>query len=156
MYTRGTTLGRNIRDDGRIHLPPGYNGNAFNSTTIGKIHPPEQRLYTSTRHHTETTESESPSPEEKTTTEQTEYHPENIPELSEIASAQDESPDSPEPRRITKDNANPIRPNEMLTELIRSLGREEWLLIVVTVLLLADGSDAWDIIILLLLLLGVH
>lgn len=43
----------------------------------------------------------------------------------------------------------------LLEGLLSSLGNEDWLLILVILLLLADGSDAWDLILLLGVLLAV-
>ena len=44
----------------------------------------------------------------------------------------------------------------LLDGLFSSLTGEDWLLVTVILLLLADGSDAWDVILLLGLLLAVH
>lgn len=46
--------------------------------------------------------------------------------------------------------------SSFLEGLLAGLGSEEWLLFLVILLLLADGSDAWDIIVLLGLLLAVR
>ena len=169
MYSR-SRMGRNIWDDGRVHIPPGYKGNAFRSSytnevpeqTEGKIHPPEQKLDTAQkRQHSVPYDSD---------------EGENNAEFTEENAGRNQQDTIEE--NLRKEEANTkyslikgienhensanFLPNnhsqlsELLTGLFHSLGREEWLLILVIVMLLADGSDAWDIILLLLLLLGVH
>lgn len=55
-----------------------------------------------------------------------------------------------------KDAFRPEKGSGSLLEgLLGSLGSEDWLLFLVILLLVADGSDAWDLILLLGLLLAV-
>ncbi|MBQ7923361.1 MAG: hypothetical protein IJ325_12445 [Clostridia bacterium] len=161
MYSRGSNLGKNIWDDGRIHIPPGYKGSAFraspphepSSRSEGKIHPPEQKLYTmEDQQYTDP----SRTADSDLSKEGSEFPAEDQPECTESEAIQEDNT-----QKTGKITVKPIQNyspqmNELLTGLLHSLGREEWLLIIVIILLLADGSDAWDIILLMILLLGVH
>lgn len=46
--------------------------------------------------------------------------------------------------------------DSFLSGMLDSLGKEEWLLLFLLLLLLADGSDAWELILLLAVLLAVR
>ena len=163
MYSRGSSLGKNIWDDGRIHIPPGYKGNAFHSSTsrdfltntVGKMHPPEQKLYTSTNHAQQRdipNKELSDTPFENTEDKIISY--ETIPDTEETSKAED--PPDILPEKKCEVHPQNTQLSDLLSGFLHSLDREEWLLIFVLILLLADGSDAWDVILLLLLLLGVH
>lgn len=43
-----------------------------------------------------------------------------------------------------------------LSGMLEGMGQEEWLLLFLILLLLADGSDAWEVILLLCILLAVR
>lgn len=163
MYSRGSSLGKNIWDDGRIHIPPGYKGNAFHSfasqdfltNTVGKIHPPEQKLYTRTNHSQQRdfpNEELSDTPFGNTEEETISYKA--APDTEETNESE-EPPDIP-PEKTGEAHPQNTQLSDLLSGFLHSLDREEWLLIFVLILLLADGSDAWDVILLLLVLLGVH
>lgn len=121
---------RSTERRGRTHLPPGYDGSAFRHDTG------ERRMWeypTETKVHSGTM----------------------IEQGSMIEQARSEQAQSAEPKR------SPVPVGErdagtFLSGMLDNLGREEWLLLFVLLLLLADGSDAWEVILLLCVLLAVR
>jgi len=183
MYLRGSSLGKNIWDDGQVHIPPGYKGNAFRTPIkrdeqlmdTGKIHLPEQKLYAgSRRQHTIQSESDREQEgDEHTVSAETGIQPEEdnmenpyeYRNEEEFGAASDETLPYTEEHRtkreIYKENSISSREEqphlqELFTGLLSLLGREEWLLIMVLILLWADGSEAWDVMLFLIFLLGIH
>lgn len=132
MYSRSTER------RGRTNLPPGYDGNAFRHDTGERrpLYPTETKIH---------------SPREATTEELANESkeagaPENEYAMVDVS---------------TVDVSTVVRPQEkkaddtFLAGMIEHLGKEEWLLLFLILLLLADGSDAWEIILLLAVLLAV-
>lgn len=121
---------RSTERRGRTHLPPGYDGSAFRHDTG------ERRMWeypTETKVHSGTM----------------------IEQGSMIEQARSEQARSGEAK------LSPVPVGErdagtFLTGMLDNLGREEWLLLFVLLLLLADGSDAWEVILLLCVLLAVR
>lgn len=132
MYSRSTER------RGRTNLPPGYDGNAFRHDTGERrpLYPTETKIH---------------SPREATTEELANESKEAGAPENEYAMV-DVSP---------VDVSTVVRPQEkkaddtFLAGMIEHLGKEEWLLLFLILLLLADGSDAWEIILLLAVLLAV-
>ncbi len=136
MYSRST-------DKRRIKLPPGYDGSAFRHDT-GEIRPPDEIRIPDTDMKIHSTPDVTYTPPPKK-----DIHP--IPSVPQpVPDPYRENASSPEktPSKTTG--------SSFLEEVLSGLGSEEWLLFLVVLLLLADGSDAWDIILLLCLLLAVH
>ena len=134
MYSRNTDRGGK-----RIKLPPGYTGSTFLHDT-GEIR----------RYGTDSDmKIHSPLPE-PIQEEEPVWVPE-IPaepaEVSEVANV---------PAQVAVREKEPKGWEGLLSGLLESIGQEEWLLLLVILLLAADGSDAWDIILLLGLLLAVR
>lgn len=132
MYSRSTER------RGRTNLPPGYDGNAFRHDTGERrpLYPTETKIH---------------SPRETATEELANESKEAGAPENEYAMV-DRSP---------VDGTTVGRPQEkkaddtFLAGMIEHLGKEEWLLLFLILLLLADGSDAWEIILLLAVLLAV-
>lgn len=133
MYSRNTDRGGK-----RIKLPPGYTGSTFLHDT-GEIR----------RYGTDgDMKIHSPAPEP---VQEEVFAPEaaavsavrlaDVPEIPVETAVQEETPKNRE---------------SLLAGLLESIGHEEWLLFLVILLLMADGSDAWDIILLLGLLVAVR
>lgn len=152
MYSRSTER------RGRTHLPPGYDGSAFRHDTG------ERRMWeypTETKVHgvamSEHGDIEQvPMIEHGPMIEQ--VRSEQVPMIEQgsmIEQVQSEQARSAEPKR------SPVPVGErdagtFLSGMLDNLGREEWLLLFVLLLLLADGSDAWEVILLLCVLLAVR
>ncbi len=131
MYSRSTER------RGRTHLPPGYDGNAFRHDTgerrsLGD-YPTETKVHSPWKTQ-ETMEAEA-SP---ATPGISIGH--DVDAALEIAEA---------PGGVPKVDS-------FLSGMLDSLGKEEWLLFFLLLLLLADGSDAWELILLLAVLLAVR
>ncbi|MBR4961085.1 MAG: hypothetical protein IKY52_09330 [Clostridia bacterium] len=140
MYSRNTDRGGR-----RIKLPPGYDGSTFRHDT-GEL-----------RRLAEETEMKIHSPvdaEEET------FRPERREKQEHIVVPM--PPEQPAPAEEEEGEVLPPVPVKkedscsFLEGLMGALGQEEWLLFLLILLLVADGSDCWDIILLLGLLLAVH
>lgn len=137
MYSRSTER------RGRTNLPPGYDGNAFRHDTGERrpLYPTETKIH---------------SPREATTEELANESKEAGAPENEYAMVDGTTVD-----RSIVDRSSVARPQEkkaddtFLAGMIEHLGKEEWLLLFLILLLLADGSDAWEIILLLAVLLAV-
>ncbi len=133
MYSRGT-------DRRRVKLPPGYDGSAFRHDT-GELRLPEpdMKIHSGEERRTPI----SPVREEVLPMSVPEPVPEPVgePEIPQSAA------DAP---KSAGGGAS------FLEGILAGLGSEEWLLFLVILLLVADGSDAWDVILLLCLLLAIR
>lgn len=138
MYSRNTDRGGR-----RIKLPPGYTGSTFRHDT-GEVRRYDGEM--DMKIH-------SPLPE-AVWEEDDEPTPEPTPEAADPVEGQAEPPVHEE--EWGQEKKHETRWESLLTGLLDGLGSEEWLLFLVILLLVADGSDAWDIILLLCLLLAVR
>ena len=154
MYSRNTDRGGR-----RIKLPPGYDGSAFRHDT-GEI-----------RQYAAETEMKIHSPAPASETERTveekihdavmepltaDPHPHgNDADIPDFTAGEGERCLLP-PENDVLQKKTTGESSSFLEGLLAGLGSEEWLLFLVILLLLADGSDAWDIIVLLGLLLAVR
>lgn len=135
MYSRSTER------RGRTHLPPGYDGSAFRHDTG------ERRMWeypTETKVH-------GVAMSEHGDIEQVPMI-EHGPMIEQVRSEQAQSAEA-------KRSPVPVGERDagtFLSGMLDNLGREEWLLLFVLLLLLADGSDAWEVILLLCVLLAVR
>ncbi len=135
MYSRGT-------DRRRVKLPPGYDGSAFRHDT-GEIRQPIRLSEPDMKIHSGEERSMAVSPAREEALPMS--VPENVPEpAGEVPGTAVDAPKS------VGGGAS------FLEGLLAGLGSEEWLLFLVILLLVADGSDAWDVILLLCLLLAVR
>lgn len=130
MYSRSTER------RGRTNLPPGYDGNAFRHDTgewrsFG--YPTEMKI-----HDAGMTEEVMP------------------PERELAVPAEPERKSEPQPSVLSVKTVATPHSQSFLAGMLDSLGKEEWLLLFLIFLLLADGSDAWEMILLLVVLLGVR
>jgi len=173
MYSRSTERGSR-----RIKLPPGYDGSAFRhdtgevrpfvpEDTETKVHSPDGFSRTGTgaeiwpedtkslprAENGSTGERESMSAQKGDNGSETGYEPSDIPaEQEAFLSTERES--GWQDGHTRSGSSQQIQ--KLLEGLLSSLRGEDWLLVAVVLLLLADGSDAWDVILLLCLLLAVH
>lgn len=150
MYSRNTDRGGR-----RIKLPPGYDGSAFRHET-GEL-----------RRYTAETEMKihSPAPVSEVDGDTAEEYGQRTAadQHSDAAEAKPEA-ETPEENRallppepgVQEKPAETDTKMSFLEGLLAGLGSEEWLLLLVILLLVADGSDAWDVIVLLGLLLAVR
>lgn len=131
MYSRSTER------RGRTHLPPGYDGNAFRHDTgerrsLGD-YPTETKVHSPWKTQ-ETMEAEA----------------------SPATPAISIGHDVDAALEIAEAPGGVPKVDSFLSGMLDSLGKEEWLLFFLLLLLLADGSDAWELILLLAVLLAVR
>ncbi|MBQ8641283.1 MAG: hypothetical protein IJ480_03625 [Clostridia bacterium] len=167
MYSRGTDRGGR-----RIKLPPGYDGSAFrhdtgelrryDTDTGMKIHSPEPGDDRETVRHRETHTEKLPEQEwlknadEVIILSDTEEEESSAQESSEnILPAAETAYETKKETEKDTTVMHPTHTESMADGLLAALGSEEWLLLLVILLLVADGSDAWDTILILGLLLAV-
>lgn len=137
MYSRSTER------RGRTNLPPGYDGSAFRHDTGERRsfeYPTEMKI------HDAGTGEEEGSPKRGFVASSSESVPEKelqqVPELQAVSAWAEPA-------------ATP-HSSTFLSGMLENLGQEEWLLLFLILLLLADGSDAWEVILLLCVLLAVR
>ncbi len=134
MYSRGT-------DRRRVKLPPGYDGSAFRHDTGEIRQMPQQSVRL-------------PEPDMKIHS--GEALPMTTPAREEAltVSVAESMGERAEPEKEAQRTGG--SGSSFLEGVLAGLGSEEWLLFLVILLLVADGSDAWDVILLLCLLLAVR
>lgn len=142
MYSRSTDRGGR-----RIKLPPGYDGNAFHRET-GEIRPigmeTEMKIHSpaASEEHWEAVETRA-EPERDTLA------------MDGEEECREQADRETELLPVPAGGENRADTESFLAGLLSHLGSEDWLLFLVILLLVADGSDAWDLILLLGLLLAV-
>lgn len=163
MYSRSTER------RGRTHLPPGYDGSAFRHDTGERRmweYPTETKVHSGmiieqgsmveqVRSEQDVVREQVPLAEHGSMIEQVQSAQGSMIEQARSAQVRSEQARSTEPK------LSPVPVGEraagtFLTGMLDNLGREEWLLLFVLLLLLADGSDAWEVILLLCVLLAVR
>lgn len=159
MYSRSTER------RGRTHLPPGYDGSAFRHDTGERRmweYPTETKVHSGTMIEQgsmiEQARSEQVRSEQDVVREQVPLV-EHGSMIEQVRSEQVRS----EQVQSAEAKMSPVPVGErdgaagtFLSGMLDNLGREEWLLLFVILLLLADGSDAWEVILLLCVLLAVR
>jgi hypothetical protein len=142
MYSRSTDRGGR-----RIKLPPGYDGNAFHRDT-GEIRPigmeTEMKIHSpaASEEHWEAVE--------------TRAEPEmELPAMEREEECRKQPQEEVGGLPVPSGGEKRAETESFLAGLLSHLGSEDWLLFLVILLLVADGSDAWDLILLLGLLLAV-
>lgn len=138
MYSRSTER------RGRTNLPPGYDGSAFRHDTG------ERRSFA--EYPTEMKVHGVPEMQEDTEDRRTVAEPPVV--LAEMAEESQSEPGA-ESKALQPEKEKASH-GSFFSGMIDSLGKEEWLLLFLILLLLADGSDAWEVILLLVVLLAVR
>lgn len=144
MYSRSTER------RGRTNLPPGYDGSAFRHDTGERRsfdYPTEMKIHDAGLGEEE-----------------------GLPKRGFVAPSSEPVPEK-EPQQVPKPGPEPQaavstsawaepaatpHSSTFLSGMLENLGQEEWLLLFLILLLLADGSDAWEVILLLCVLLAVR
>lgn len=138
MYSRSTER------RGRTNLPPGYDGSAFRHDTG------ERRSFA--EYPTAMKIHGAPEGQEDTEDRRTVAKPQEV--LADMAEESQSEPEAESKAMLPEKEKEPH--GSFFSGMLDSFGKEEWLLLFLILLLLADGSDAWEVILLLVVLLAVR